>query len=72
MLGQFEQKFRVADLVKCITEVKQNKVYLLTLYEFSAQVFNKLDQLRFALSPFPETMLKIIENVMLIEVLCEL
>ena len=45
MLGQFEQKFRTADLVKCLAKFKQDKVYLLTFYKFPVEVFNKLNKL---------------------------
>ena len=44
---EFVNVLKMVDLVKGLTEVPKDKVNLLTLYELSGQVFNKLYQLGF-------------------------
>ena len=68
MLGKFKKQFEVDDLVKSFAKVQQDKVNLLTFNKLSGQFLNKLYELCFAWALFTETMLQLIQNLMIVEV----
>ncbi|KAH3771021.1 hypothetical protein DPMN_172321 [Dreissena polymorpha] len=60
MFMKFIEKFRMADFIKSLAKVQKNKIRLLACNKGSRKVIYQLDELRFAGTALPKTMLEII------------